>query len=429
MDLPSVAHLLGPQEIRANFLRMSVYFAIGHGTATTPLVYASSALETRVAYLGNGVLYIVTLISALALSIPLLGVTGLRGGMVVGMALYAVYAAGFSLAAAATTPFTQGLFFVTGSICGGLAAGILWTAQGGYLARTASAVAELDQSRRELITSELATQFAFHYLLFEEVAKILSSLMMGISMSVPAMGLVYTILTAAATYGLSLVSDLKPQASEEKSSFAKLLGAVNLWSDVRIWLLSPTNITFGVSAAYMNGFFNATVASKELGAKNLGYLTAFTVLISWGLTKLYGLFGQRFGNIMPISIGAASFACIPLLLLTIGAGTSLCHDWGWGILVFYALQGSGRSVFESANKAVFADTFKGADTEGAFANCVLQMALAQALCFFMSAVVQGDQLLITVLIFAVLTPVCYIASTHLNRSQVPEAGPLLEKSA
>ena len=29
-----------------------------------------------------------------------------------------------------------------------------------------------------------------------------------------------------------------------------------LWRDPRIWLLSLTNLTFGFSAAYMNGFVN-----------------------------------------------------------------------------------------------------------------------------------------------------------------------------
>merc|ERR1719454_1989101 len=80
-----------PSELRDNFYRMSIYFALGHGAATTPLVYASSVLDTNVAYVGNGLLYILMLVGALVLSVPVVGMTGLRGGMVLSMGLYGVY--------------------------------------------------------------------------------------------------------------------------------------------------------------------------------------------------------------------------------------------------------------------------------------------------------------------------------------------------
>jgi len=426
MDLPDTSSEGASVDLRANWLHLSIYFAIGHAAATVPLVYASSTLDPQVAYIGNGTLYIFMLLSALILAIPIIRSIGLKGGMAAGLALYSVYAAGFSFAAMSTTPAVQGVFWVGASICGGLAAGVLWTAQGGYLVQSSTAISREGHDTRESVNTELATQFAFYYLLFEFVAKVAWTGLMLLELSVAVTGLLFVLLAVGSTYATTRVMDLKPEESEpEKPVLEKLFATVRLWSDVRIWLLSPTNITFGVAAAYMNGSFNRDVTSKVLGSKYVGLFAAGTVLVSSAMTKLYGSLGQRFGHIVPISAGAASFACIPLLLIA----TSCCQDWGWSILLFYVLQGSGRSMYESTNKAIFADTFKGGDAEGAFANCVLQMSLAQAVCFFASAVVSAGQLQMSVLFFAVLTPVAYILKTHYDKNASPEAGPLLEKSA
>jgi hypothetical protein len=414
-----------PAALRANFLSMSIYFAIGHGCCTTPLVYATSVLDSQVAYIGNATLYVFMLVSALILAVPAVDRTGLKGGMVASYALYAVYVGFFSFAGMATETGIQGLFFITGSICGGTAAGVLWTAQGGYMAKTAAVISEVELVSRESLNSELTTHFAFYFLLIEVVAKVAWTGFMVLGLSVQLTGFIYAVLTMLSMCGMTQVIDLESAAPKGKPVLNKLLGTVELWSDMRIWLLSPTNITFGLAAAYMNGYFNANIASKELGQKYIGILAAFTVIISSAVTKTYGFLGQRYGNIVPISIGAASFASIPILMIAMHC----CNDFGWWLLIFYALQGSGRAVYESANKAIFADAFRGEQTEGAFANCVLQMSLSSAVCFFASAVVQGDVLQKALLVFALLTPVAYIAKTYLDPPMSDEAGPLLEKSA
>jgi len=403
---------------------MSIWFAVGHGAATTPLVYASSSLDQQVAYLGNGLLYVTTLVSALVLAIPFVGFTGPKGGLVGGMLLYAVYAACFSLASLQNEAWFQGVFFIFGSLCGGLAAGIVWTAEGAYMVNSASMIAEQESQNRESINSQLATTFAFYYLLLEVVAKIMWSLLMLAGASADVTGWIYVVLAAMSAYAMTWICDIRSEAKAERPVLAKLMGAVHLWSDVRIWLISPTNITFGFAAAYLNGVFNATVAAREVGASYIGFLSAFTVFNSWVLTWLYGSFAQQCGNLIPISIGAGSFACIQLFYFL----TSGCDGWGWWILIFYALQGSGRCVYESANKAVFADTFKGSLAEGAFANCVLQMSLAQAICFFASAAARAEQLQIIVIIFAFLTPIGYIAKIYMGNAAELEDTPLLDKA-
>merc|ERR1719502_1651217 len=130
---------------------------------------------------------------------------------------------------------------------------------------------------------------------------------------------------------MTYVGDVQnPQV--QMTASAKMLAVVNLWKDVRIWLLSPTNLTFGIAAAYLNGYFNAQIASKVIGTQYIGYMSALTVATSCALTCVYSGLGQRFGNIVPITIGAASFGAIAALMLW----ASVDH-WGWWIAVFYIL--------------------------------------------------------------------------------------------
>jgi len=186
---------------------------------------------------------------------------------------------------------------------------------------------------------------------------------------------------------------------------------VFLWSDVRIWLLSPTNVTFGLASAFMNGYFNANYATKELGAQTLGYLTAFTVCCSCICAKLIGLLPQDQSRYLtPLFIGCAAFALIPVMIWSGGC----CRGWSCWILAFYALQGVGRGVFENTNKAMFADTFNGPDAESAFATSTIQLGVSSATCFFLSDFAKATNIEVAMLIFALLMPLFYAVKLKLE---------------
>lgn len=416
-------------EIRRNFLRMTFVFSIGHGSATTPLVYASSLMDEDVAYIGNSILYIFMMISALVTAVPLIATVGPRDGLLYGMALYAIYAAGFSAAVMTTSVTWQGVFFFTGSMCAGIGAGLLWAAEGIFMSRSAEIIAEEHQEVRQAVNAELAATFAFWYLFFEEVAKIMFSGLMNLGFSAQVTAVFYVLLAAGSTIAVSWLQSLNV-VEDQKPMFSKITGAVRLWQDLRIWLLSLTNITFGLVSSYMNGYFNAQITSKAIGEENIGYCTAFCVLVAYALSKVYGYLGQHVGIFWPICIGALSFLCIPILILGVEMSDV---SWGWNVLIIYALQGSGRSVYESSNKAAFADTYTGEDSQAAFANCALQMGSSAALGFFASAIFPSSALdkfmLPTVLIFAMITPFAYLIKIRLDSLRSPEASPLIHQSA
>lgn len=402
--------------VRSNFRKMSLCFAVNHGCSTAPLIFASSLLDPNIAYDGNGVLYLVSVLSTILLAVVAIDMVGLKGGLLLGTLLYAIYVACFT--GALIFVEMQAYLFIGGSVCCGLAAGILWTAEGGYMAVSADELAASDSIAREAATSELAAEFAFWYLLTEVAGKLLFSfLQVRKIMEVGQIGMLFTVMSVVSMCCLLCIDDLKREpkadareAAGKKGAFDKLFAAVRLWTDPRIWLLSPTNITFGFSAAYLNGYFNARFEVPELGVEWLGTLCAVTGLCCAVLSKVYGILGSKFGKGVPIAIGACSFGGIPLLVLSLGC----CKGWGWNMIIFYVLQGSGRAVYESTNKAVFSDYFPGDKSEGAFANCAMQSSVASAALFFASGRIDGQHLATMVMISAVITPFVYLLAAKMN---------------
>jgi hypothetical protein len=413
-----------PDELRSNFWRMTLLFALGHGVATTPLVFASSSLDPGIAYIGNGVLYISMGVAVLFCTLPMLKLAGLKGGLILGQGLLGIYAGCFALALCmGKGSGLQFAAYVFGSLCGGVAASFIWTAQGGYLGHTATLVAELENKPREQITAEFAGQFALYFLIFEEGCKLSFSLALLAHLSTPAVGFIYAAIAGCCVLGMTSLKNIhKEEDKEKKASTAKNWGVVKLWSDARIWLVTPINIAFGISAAFMNGYFNNHCAAASLGLPSIGFLTATTVLVAAVLSQVYMKLGIWFGNGTPVALGALSFALIGLLYFV-----RSCQEWNSWVVIFYVLQGSGRAVYESTNKAILADTFKGEETEWAFANWNLQVAVASALGFFLSSSLQGN-LEIGTLIFAVLTPVGYVAKKALEMQRGGETKPLASEA-
>merc|ERR1719210_385243 len=89
---------LSSRRLRSNFVWFAATFAVNHGVVTTPLVISTSILDKHVAYTGNALLNVFTMISALFFGAPLVSCIGLKRGILFGMLFYCIYVALFSLA-------------------------------------------------------------------------------------------------------------------------------------------------------------------------------------------------------------------------------------------------------------------------------------------------------------------------------------------
>jgi len=397
------------EELRSNFTWFTTFFAINHGLVTAPLVVATSVLAEGVGYQGNALINVFTIVSSFFLGAPAVSTLGLKGGTLLGMVLYCVYACLFALAALVgkTAASTQMVLFCVGSACGGIAAGILWTAQGSYFARTVDLLARREATERAKLTASLASTFAVLYLGFEVGAKMSWSVCDRLHVPIALTALLFTVLGVLATAAMTRAYALKCPGAPTKV-FDRTKAAAALWRDPVLFLVSGVNVTFGFSAAFMNGYVNANYTAKELGNWAVPLLAAMTALLAAVFARFFGMLGACLGKGPLVVVGAACFLCIPLCIFLLGC----CDGWGWWLLTLYILQGAGRAVYESTSKGIFADMFPN-ESVGAFANCMLQSSLSFAVCFFLGA--RGPLLATIISVLSILTPIGYVGAVLLRR--------------
>lgn len=152
------------------------------------------------------------------------------------------------------------VFAITGSLIGGVGAGSLWTAQGAFFNAIAEKISDATGQPLQSITAQMSSSFAIWYLGEECVWKSFFSILTNPDyLNVPFLYgfLLYAALAAVATVILFFGKDARPKAEATRGPLcARAAAAFNLWGDPKIWLLAGSNITFGISVAYVNGYVN-----------------------------------------------------------------------------------------------------------------------------------------------------------------------------
>lgn len=440
---------------RVAFLVMTVPFSICHATVTTPIGYASSVLQKDVGSASNGVLYGVTVVSSFALAPLINSVIGPKWGMIVAMTSYTIYVAMFAAAAISCAEHAldakgneyckvggdlQWFLVMLGATIGGLGAGILWTCQGAFFAAIVEKVAavkqrvialqfggtseEIEKKVKEDVSADLAGEFAWYYLGLECVAKVMFTLLQEyVKMKTATAFFIYAFVSAASTLVFAFSKDLRGSAvpGQRPSMLAKAAAAVDLWADPKIWLLMFTNLTFGFSVAWLNGYVNGNYLAKAVSSTSfIGFLGALIALIAAISSRIFGWISRTWGKMPIVLIGAICFFLVGALSKITAPNGEGPGGWGWGIVVFYLLQGFGRGVYESTNKGIFADFFPGPQAPGAFANVMMQGTLSGAIAFFLVSADQIEPVLWLLLTFSVLTMPGLLAATALRSRATQE---------
>merc|ERR1719323_989805 len=100
---------------------------------------------------------------------------GSKWALVTGVFVYCFYVVSFAVAAIA--PSIQWPVAIIGAVLGGIAAGNLWTAQGAYFGETVKIYSQITGKDEKDVTSMLSSYFAFCYLTFEVLTKLLTSML------------------------------------------------------------------------------------------------------------------------------------------------------------------------------------------------------------------------------------------------------------
>jgi len=137
------------------------------------------------------------------------------------------------------------------------------------------------------------------------------------------------------------------------------------------------------------------IASKALSTDFIGFLGAILSAIACVLSRFFSRVAAKVGKGPVMAVGAIAFFLIGFLSKWAG-DTS---EWGWKVVVFYILMGVGRAVYESTNKAIFADFFRWDESAGAFANVFVFGTTASCVAFVLEAF-QADKAILYLLLFS-----------------------------
>jgi len=425
---------------RQEFAIMSWTVAINHATVTTPILYASSVLTNASGQAGNAMLYGSTLICSLFFSTWIFNVLGSKKGLTLSMALYSVYVFLFAIAAdmcdqkhESNGSCVKGNVYqlplnLLGALVGGIGAGVLWTSQGAFFTSCCQRVAQAEEQMTSQITAELAGTFALIFLAAEAAIRASATILTNYAhLQYPMVFHIFAAMAILSTMAFQiLASETKLESSNTSvGACTKACSAVRQWKDPKTWFLQCTNLTFGFAAAWLGGYVGRNILTEALSSEFIGFAGAMLSALASVLSLIFGVVAKKIGKGPVVALGSLAFLFLALLSRFVGQPAT----WGWGVLVFYVLMGIGRAVYESTNKAIFADFFPGEKSAGAFANVFVFGTCASTLGFTFGASKKDTEELILLITFAVLTvPGYLLASMVKSREDAPQEPALAARS-
>eukprot|EP01059_Diplonema_ambulator_P032789 TRINITY_DN65_c1_g1_i13.p1 TRINITY_DN65_c1_g1~~TRINITY_DN65_c1_g1_i13.p1 ORF type:complete len:531 (+),score=109.88 TRINITY_DN65_c1_g1_i13:62-1594(+) len=430
-----------PYNVMMSFITMTLCFSLNHGTVTAVIPLATAQFGEQLGDFSLGILYVFYTLTALLGSTVIVEHLQHKWSLVLGCGVYSLYVAGMFLGVV-THDALRWFFVMIGSTFGGIAAGFLWTAQGGYFANAAKIHARYKGISVQQANSYLGGIFATLYLAFELIMKLLSSLILvfvcgshwegdiitgscgsdssssgsdiapGMSnITAPASGsdssfdsdhlkfegvvwtyAVFSVIAVASSIGMAMITPIKPFddsgkpiVAEKRPWYRKALVATELArNQPKIILVGIINIAFGFTSAYLNSYVTGTVIKDGLGKDKIGYFVSIIPLVATIMSMPLSKLNEFTGSKTPAMVfGMICFLTFGLVFLITDLTSSSVPDklGKWGTLIpLFICFGCARAVWEGPNKAIIADMFKN-DSEAAFANIILQLGTTSSIAF------------------------------------------------
>eukprot|EP01061_Rhynchopus_euleeides_P027404 TRINITY_DN44572_c0_g1_i1.p1 TRINITY_DN44572_c0_g1~~TRINITY_DN44572_c0_g1_i1.p1 ORF type:complete len:530 (+),score=218.15 TRINITY_DN44572_c0_g1_i1:88-1590(+) len=461
-----------------SFIAMTLCFSVNHGTVTAVIPLATAQFDDDLGSYSLGLLYLFYTLTALLASTSIVDELGHKWGLVAGCGVYTAYVAG-NLLGVLTHDTARWVIVIMSAALGGIAAGFLWTAQGGYFAAAAKLYGKQKGIPVSEATSFLSGLFASLYLFFELVMKLLSSLILvwvcgdhwhgtivtgecGLKTdnatdhdsndsdfikNLKFEGVLWTYgffsaVAVISSVGMMFIRQLSTHAAlldppvvvtqtdgeapPKKLWYHKMLVAINLMrAQPKILLIGLFNIQFGFTSSYLNSYVTGTVIkdSPDLGKDKVGYFVSMIALtatiMSMPLTRLTKLTGSKTPAMV---LGMTCFLLFGLAFfladLSLSSDETMAEKMGkWEYLApLFVIFGTARAVWEGPNKAIIADMFK-ETPEAAFANLILQLGSSSAFGFLFFHFMSSKVRELLVVIAGGLAIVGYFAAIRIHSKQ------------
>lgn len=343
--------------IMSNFHTLCLSFGLNHAVVVSCLAFSSTLLGNDIGSSSLGVMYVFFAVAAFFFSnVFVLGI-GSRESMLIGLTGYTIQASMFFLCLITIniSSTLTWMLAIPSYIIGGIAAGIVWTAQGRIYRLHAKLYAERTGHNLAHVNNQFAAIFTAYFLGFEALLKFMSTVgYFMISQSAEyVIFLLYAVLAwVACIIGYRLLDlDDPPSLNFSLISIgenAALTGKL-LYMDAKLMLLVPFQIAFGLTSSMMTFYIIGTViaGSSKLGASYVGFFTAIVVIAGAVVAAPMSRLADRQGKSMVILIGN-------LCLLSCGLVIFFFSDDTIGTFLFMIpfsiIFGLGRGVWVSSNR-------------------------------------------------------------------------------
>jgi hypothetical protein len=230
---------------------------------------------------------------------------------------------------------------------------------------------------------------------------------------------IYTIIAFVASFGMTRIQDLN-----EHGSWAFDLDVVRvnvvatgnlLFTDVRLSLMIPFQIAFGLASSFVPFYVFGTVIddSDDLGGTYIGVLGSVVVLTGAVTAIPAAWAAEKYGKQVVMTCGGLGLVCAGLSFLFLDndqIGT-------WPVIIPYLIiYGIGRGTWENTNKAVIADFFSSnpSTNTAAFAGISFTSGLAGAVGYFLFPNISRDAIAFIVTGFGGFAIISYYFAHHAN---------------
>jgi len=376
-----------------NFLLLSVLYAISHSTFLTFMGVATSEFGDLGAR-SNGIVFFTYGLSAVMGATYVVKTYGARNSLLIGFNIANIYLSCITVASMGVlSPLLKGPVVIFGSVAGGVALGIAWTAQGAYFARAAREYTSIPSNNTILpheATSMFAAIFSFAVFLGEAFFRILPTFLVEqYHVSWTIIFGSYTVCSVIAAFGYVYVHEYQPTEEElehlHDSAFTKATAAWRLfWEDDKMKYMTGLNAIYGFMSAFMLSFVNGEVVRQSFPQHDTSSTVSILLTVTSAVAALTSLIVDDVSHYIGKGLVVVSGICAYYIIVFLFVIHPELNNWGWsGLIPIFVLNGVARSVFESTLRSEFADFFP-YEPEGAFANIPFQNGLFAAVGFFLS---------------------------------------------
>jgi uncharacterized membrane protein HdeD (DUF308 family) len=193
-----------------------------------------------------------------------------------------------------------------------------------------------------------------------------------------------------------------------------------MWTNRKEALIIPFQLSFGLSAGFINFYVNKSIVAEHHGAGYVGLMMAIATFTSavaaYPISNLSNYLGSSWAAIV---VGCLCFALQGLLILVLPSETSSLLSF---LVGYYIIHGIAKCVWEGQNKAVILDYFAtGEERENVFAAITFTSGISGAFGFGFYQYMNKTSLCSLNFVMPLIALVCFHISSVIRQNEKRKA--------